>query len=271
MKLSFLSLQFKRFPLEYSFQMASKYGFDGVEIWGARPHAYPFDIDSSTAHEIRSLKNTYHVEIPMYTPELLAYPYNLASSSEKERTDTVEYLKVAIDTCNEIECPAMLVSCDHPGYGIDYREAWKNLVSGLKEICSYGIEKNIQIRMESLGPNTSPIVSRTDDLLRLINEVDFRNFNAMMDMAIPPLVAEPISEYFTKIHADYIHLCGCDGVFETHLSPADGNSTVSFEGLFQILKRVGYDGWCSLEILDPYYKDPELYLAESISFLKQFL
>lgn len=40
MKFSFLTYQFARYPLEYCFYMAKEYGFNGVEVWGARPHAY---------------------------------------------------------------------------------------------------------------------------------------------------------------------------------------------------------------------------------------
>ena len=271
MKFSFLSLQFKRWPLDFCFKLASHYGFDGVEIWGARPHAYPFDIDSRAAASIRSMQKNYGVCVPMYTPELLAYPYNLASASEKEREETVSYLKQAIHACEAINCPAMLVSCDHPGYGRNAAECWSHLVSGLREVAAEAEKTGIQLRMESLGPNTSPIVSRSDDLVRLIEDVDSPAFGAMLDMAIPPLVAEPYEEYLSKIPGgiDYIHLCGCDGIFETHLQVSESSSIINFSALFDILRRYNYDGWCSLEILDPYFKDPELYLAEAARFLKK--
>lgn len=271
MKLSFLTLLAKRYPLEYSFRLASEIRFDGVEIWGARPHAYPFDIDEDTAAQIRSLSKRFHVEIPMYTPELLAYPYNLASSSEKERDDTIRYLKTAVRASAMMDCPAMLVSCDHPGYGRDAAECWQYLTQGLREVCTEAEKQGIAIRMEPLGLNTSPIVSNSDDLVRLIQDVDSPAFGAMMDMAIPPLVAEPFSEYTDKIPGgiDYIHLCGCDGIYETHLQITGGD--VSFPVLFEILKSRGYDGWCSVEILEPYYRDPELYLRQAMAFLRTII
>ena len=64
MKFSFLSLQFKRWSLEYAFQMATEYGFDGLELWGARPHAYPFDIDLTEASEILSWQKKYGISSP---------------------------------------------------------------------------------------------------------------------------------------------------------------------------------------------------------------
>lgn len=270
MKFAFLSLQFKRWPLERSFAMAAKYGFEGVEIWGARPHAYPYDIDAEAAARIRGYKQKYGIQVPMYTPELLAYPYNLASDSEKERMETIAYLKQSVLACEAMECPAMLVTCDHPGYGRDPDEAWSFLVRGLQEVSSFAQGHNIHIFMESLGPNTSPIVSRSDDLNRLIKHVNSPAFGAMLDMAIPPLVAEPMSEYVEKINSGigYVHVCGCDGIYETHLQVAEGSGTISFAAFFDIMNRCGYDGWYSIEILDPYFRDPELYLAETARYLQ---
>lgn len=135
----------------------------------------------------------------MYTPELLAYPYNLASALPREREETVAYLKRAARFCAAIECPGMLVSCDHPGYGRNASEAWGDLVSGLREVCREADALGVSVSMESLGPNTSPIVSRADDLARLIADVGVPSFGAMLDMAIPPLAAEPMSEYLDKL------------------------------------------------------------------------
>lgn len=272
MKLAFLTLLFKRYPLEYSFHIARKYDLDGIEIWGGRPHAYPFDL-SHTASDIRKWKEQYQIDIPMYTPELLAYPYNLSSRDERERLDTVLYLKQAVDLCHEIGCPEMLVSSDHPGYGRSSEESWNCLVGGLQEVSFRAEKKDVILRMEPLGPNTSPIVTRCPDLAKLIDDVGSPNLKAMMDMAIPPLCAEPYSEYFTLLGNDfsYIHLCGCDGIYETHCQFSEGEDMVRMEDFFHLLKSYDYNGWCSIEILEPYYRDPELYLAEALRMIRPFI
>ena len=93
MKFSFLTYQFARYPLEYCFKMAKQYGFEGVEIWGARPHAYAPDMDKEHIEKVLEWKDRYGIEVSMYTPEILAYPYNIVSADERERKETLEYLK----------------------------------------------------------------------------------------------------------------------------------------------------------------------------------
>ena len=44
MKISFFTASMHRYPIEKSFEIASKFGYDGMEIWGGRPHAYAPDM-----------------------------------------------------------------------------------------------------------------------------------------------------------------------------------------------------------------------------------
>ena len=80
MKFSFLTYQFCRFGLEHSFKMAQEYGFEGVEVWGGRPHAYAHDMGREEIQAILGWKKQYGVEISMFTPEILAYPYSIQVS-----------------------------------------------------------------------------------------------------------------------------------------------------------------------------------------------
>ena len=84
MKFSFLTYQFCRYPLEHSFVMAKEYGFEGIEVWGARPHAYAYDMDSQNIKQINDWKKKYNIEVSMFTPEILAYPYSLTSRLERD-------------------------------------------------------------------------------------------------------------------------------------------------------------------------------------------
>ena len=77
MKSCILSYMFKGYPLRKAFEVSRRCGFDGIELWGGRPHAYPYDMDAGKIREIRALGREFGLDIPVYTPEVLNYPYNL--------------------------------------------------------------------------------------------------------------------------------------------------------------------------------------------------
>ena len=52
MKIALLSLLFRRYHLEKVFEVASEQGYDGVEIWGGRPQAYPYDMDEARCEDV---------------------------------------------------------------------------------------------------------------------------------------------------------------------------------------------------------------------------
>ena len=103
--------RFCRYPLEYCFKVGQHYGMDGVEVWGARPHAYAYDLDAGRVAEINGYKKKYGLEISMFTPEILAYPYNLASQEKKEYEETVAYLIRSVEAAAAIGTDQMQKLC----------------------------------------------------------------------------------------------------------------------------------------------------------------
>lgn len=265
MKFSFLTYQFARYPLETCFQMAGDYGFEGIEIWGARPHAYAWDMGDGEARQIREWKTQYGVEISMYTPELLAYPYNLVSASEKERRETIAYLKRSLEVAAAIGTDKMQITVKHPGYGRSRRDIWKLLEEGLTEICEKAQEEQVDIILESLTPSEGNVITCVDDIVEIQKRVGSPALCTMID-AVPPFIAnEPYAEYFDKLGETmkYVHICNSDGKTEFHTRLNDPAGEIPLDDFFGILRRRGYDGWCSLELLAPYFRDPELYLSEA--------
>ena len=265
MKFSFLTYQFARYPLEYCFKMARQYGFEGIEVWGARPHAYAFDMDSEHIGKVLEWKERYGIEISMYTPEILAYPYNIVSADEKERKETLEYLKKSLETAHAIGTDKMQITIKHPGYGRSRREIWKLMTEGLKELSEKAEKENVDIILESLSPSEGNVITCVDDIYEVQEAVGNKRLCTMIDM-VPPFIAnEPYSEYFDKLGdtMKYIHICNSDGKTELHMQLEDPDGEIPLFDFFRIVKSSGYNGWCSVELLAPYFKDPELYLSES--------
>ena len=270
MKFAFLSYQFSRYPLEYCFQMAKEYGFQGVEVWGARPHAYAYDMDNQRIRQILDWKKEYGVEVSMFTPEILAYPYNLVSADAKEREETVAYLERSLEVARGIGTDKMQITIKHPGYGRSRKEIWNVMEDCLNRLCRKAEKEGVDIILESLSPSEGNVITCADDIVQIQERVQSKALCSMIDV-VPPFIAnEPYSEYFDKLGATmkYVYICNSDGKTEFHMQLNNSAGQIPLVDFFSILKRNEYDGWCSTELLAPYFRDPELYLSESMRAIK---
>lgn len=268
MKFGCFSLDFRRFSLETAFRAAARYDFEGIEIWGGRPHAYPFDMDAEKVKEILSLKKKYNMEVPMYTPNALGMPYNLCSLDAREQKDALKYFKIAIDACEALECPRMLMVADHPGYEVAEKDSFQRFVENMKELGRYAIDKDIKLVIESLTPMESPVITTSDDCQRVIEEIGLSNIEAMMDVVPPAVAYEPISAYFKKLgnKMNYIHLCNNDKCTDAHWRLDKGQLPV--EDMVRVFKEYSYEGYVTVELYSEGYSDPEVLLANSSRILR---
>jgi len=104
------------------------------------------------------------------------------------------------------------------------------------------------------------LVSNTDALLRLFQQVDDATFGAVLDTGhlhaqkeILPLSVEKLGRRIA-----YVHASDNDGRDNEHLAP--GRGTVDWGGVFDGLRRHGFDGYVGIDIghvpdLDAQYRE----------------
>ncbi len=267
MKFGLISLDFRRFPLKKCFEVAKKFEFQGVELWGGRPHAYPYDVGKDEVKAILQLKNKYSMDIPMYTPNAIGLPINLCSSMSIERSEGMEYYKRAIDVAASLEIPRMLVVADHPGFGMGLNEAWKYFSDEISQLVNYAEKKNVIISIEPLTPMESPVITRTDDCLKLLQEIDSPNLHFVLDIVPPTIVHEPISNYFIKLGklVDHVHISNSDKKTDAHLELDDG--CLNIGDILQIVKNYKYEQFVIIELYSVSLNDPERVVASSARVL----
>lgn len=270
MKLSFLSTLYQRYSLEKAFEAAARQGYDGVEVWGGRPHAYGPDVDEKKAEEIRALAEKYHLEIPLFCAELLSYPYNIAATDEKERKDTIDYLKASLDAAARIGAPKMQVACGHAGYGTSRKDNFRNIVGVMKELAEYAEKVSVDIIVEPLTVQESNTIVFLDDVLELMEAVGSTRVKSMLDTVMPMTNWETYSDYFEKLgdRLAYIHMEDSNGNNQYH-QPV-GTGILDFDGIFSIIKKYHYDGWVSLELISSYIREPEMASGREIRLLKKY-
>lgn len=268
MKLSVLSNLFYRFPIEKTFQMAADNGFDGIELCGLRPHAYAWDMDEKRCGYIRSLSEQYGLEISMYTPELLMYPYNVSSPYRKEREETAAYLKKSVDVAAALGTSRVQVTCGHPGYFTDRKENMRHTVDTLKAVCEEAEKKEIDLVVECLTIMESSTVVMLDSFCEIAAQVNSPRLCSMLDSAMVMSNWEPLDAYFEKLgdRLKHIHWGDSHGENERHLEIGMGR--IDPESFFDIVHRHGYDGWVSLEMFGDYVREPEMHSAREARLLK---
>jgi len=270
-KFGLISLDFRRYPLERCFEVAARLGYDGVEIWGGRPHAWPFDMDYATLAQVKQLQRRYQLEIPMYTPAVLGMGLGLASTSAQERDDALRHYRRGIDVASALEVRRVLVVVDHPGFEASADDTWARLVENTIALADHAWPKGVALCFETLTPMESPVLTTSDDCVRLMADVGRDNVCAMLDVVPPTVACEPISSYFDKLGdaMGYIHLCGSDGTTDAHLALDQG--VLSVPDVLGIISARGYDGFVTVEQYSASYRDPEAMAAQSIRLIRSWL
>lgn len=271
MKYSVLSGLFSRFSLDKTFKMISDIGFDGIELHGMRPHAYPYDMDEEKCEEVIRLKNQYNLEISMYTPELLVYPYNLSSTDKKERNESVEYAKKSVEIAARIGSERVQVTCGHAGYFADRKVVRSNVIDSLQRITEHAEKYSVDLIVEALTIMESNSVVMLDDLIDIFNHVDSKNIKSMVDSVMVMTNWEPLDDYFGKLgeKLSYLHWGDSSGIVENH--QIIGQGIIDPKAFFDIVRRNGYDGWVSLELFGKYIREPEMHAARELRLLKEII
>ena len=192
MKIGMFTSGYQRNPLEHCFQDAKEYGYDYIELWGGRPHAYAPDLKAGEITQLRRLIDCYEMPVVGYTPEHNAYPYNYMIGSEAQREDAVAYLKLCLDMAKEMGASFMLTSPANGGYLATYDELWPRLEKTIRELGDYAAKCEVKLTVEALTPYESNFFTRANDLVELFRRVNNPWIVGMCDL-VPPLCSTKVS------------------------------------------------------------------------------
>ena len=238
MKIGMFTMSYKRLPLERAFKDAARFGYDGIEIWGGRPHAYPMDLKRGGIHEIKELSRKYDLSIIGYTPETNMYPYNMMIGSEAMRRESLDYIELSMDMAKEMGAGFTLISAAHAGYETSRQEYWPRLIKNLKELASHAESIGLDLVLEPLTQYESNVVVTCNDLVTALNEVGSGRLVGMCDICPPFCNQEPIMTYFEKLggRLRHLHIIDSDGHSAAHMMP--GAATFRCASFSARLKRL---------------------------------
>ena len=269
LKVGMFTSGYQRNPLEHCFMDAKEYGYDYIELWGGRPHAYAPDLKAGDINEVRRLIEKYEMPVLGYTPEHNAYPYNYMIGSEAQRRDAIDYLKLSLEMAKEMGAEFVLTSPANGGYLATYDQLWSRLEKNIQELGDYAAKLEIKLVVEALTPYESNFFTRANDLVELFRRVD--NPYGMCDIVPPFVQHESIMAYFDKLgnKMDHMHIIDGENGSDTHLIPGEGNIPIK-EMLYE-MKRIGYDKTATLELVTNYINEPRFYAKRAIDNMRELM
>jgi len=269
MEIGMFTSGYQRNDIEDVFRDAKRFGYDYIELWGGRPHAYAYDLKRGQIYSLLRLRDKYEIPIKVYTPEHNAYPYNYMIGDEYQRKESIEYLKTAIEMGKALGADYTVISAGHAGYGAARGEIWERLCKSIRELVDYAQEKEHMLLIEALTPYESNVCTSANDLCDIIEYIDSPYFGAMCDVVPPFVQHETIMSYFKKLgdKLKHLHIIDSDGNSDTHLMPGDGITPL--KELMEEICDYGYNEGATIELVTAYINEPALYAKRAIDRFKK--
>ncbi len=271
MELGMFTSGYQYYPLERAFADAGRFGYDYIELWGGRPHAFAPDLARGGLAEVQGLIERYQMPVRVYTPEHNAYPYNYMLGPEGQRREALDYLKLSMDMGRALGAAFTLVSVGHGGYALPRRELWERLSASLRELADYGEETGHTLVLESLTRYESNLCTTAGELAQILEEVNSPRLLGMCDVVPPFTGREPVTEYLELLgdRMAHLHLVDSDGAGDSHLVPGDG--VLPIPELLEELRERGYRGRCTIELVTAYQNEPALYARRAVERLREWM
>jgi protein FrlC len=253
--------------LQHAIRDLSELGYDGIEIWGGRPHMYRHDLDEQI-EEIRGLLAQRRLQVCNFIPAQFRYPSQLCSDNERVRRESVAYISDGVDNALKLGSPSVSICPGMVLFDRDRRRGYRCLLESLREIEAYSRGKEILLLIEPAHRFESNLVLTIDDCLRLLEELKSDRFGILLDTGHCHVNGEDFRAIIPRCQGLplHIHLDDNHGDADAHLIP--GRGSVDFAGLAEALKASGYSGFLSAELGGAYNMDPGAACRESLDVMR---
>jgi fructoselysine 3-epimerase len=259
MKLSISTKLYLNYTLEETIKRVAGYGYQGIEIWGGRPHAYYRDMDKNSILSIKRRLGANGLEISGFIPAQFGYPTSLCSPVPSIRNDSVAYIKSSIDTSLLLGCKKVSLCPGRTLYGQGYNNGMKQLISSLDELVDHAINKDVLLLIEPAHMYESDLVMTVEEGIRLIQDRKYINMGIALDTGHCHVNKESLTDSVLILKNNgiplHIHLDDNNGLSDQHKIPGEG--TINFIPLLKILEETGYDGFLTVELGFEYTADPD--------------
>lgn len=256
MKLSVASSVFVNYSIEATISLAAEAGYEGIDIWGGRPHVYRKDFSPSELEVIRELMKDCGLEPVSFLPAFYRYPHSLSSPNDIIRQDSLEYMRQCMENTIALGAKILLIVPGHSLFGQDLKDARQRLIDSIDSICRYSQQYEIQLGIEPANTAVTDLVNTAGDAMRIVQELSYPNLGVVVDTGHIHL-SDETPEQVVKILGPLllqVHVNDNDGRRQQNLIPGEG--TFDLKGFLNVLREANYRGFLTTELGWDYTLDP---------------
>ena len=246
-------------------------GFDGIDIWGGRPHVYRSDYTENELLELRRMLEHEKLVVPSFMPAFFRYPHSLSSPNDRVRQDSIDYMFRCADNANILGAEVLLVVPGRSLYGQGPEDGFNRLLDSIYQVCVYCEQYDLKLGIEAANQAVTDLVVTHQDALKIIKELAHPSLGVVLDTGHLYLNKENLVAAMENL-GDLLlqfHVNDNDGVHQQNLIPGDGS--FDFSNFVDVLNSCGYDGFLSVELGWHYTIDPAPALRKSVKRLRKML
>jgi sugar phosphate isomerase/epimerase len=258
-------------PLPTMIKAAKKYGYDGIEIDGKRPHGNPLDWPSARCRELRKMAAAEGIEI-----FAVAANNDFSNPVPEVREAQICFMHELIRMTSDLGAPALRVFLGwwgvtrHPKLasyaipkklwpvvheGFSHEEIWGWCRDALVECARYAGDAGVTLALQ----NHRPVIKDHHDVMRMVKEVDSPHLKVCLDA---PLMPEKSADVIRQAAQDVgplqvlSHFGGeferrADGTirgFDRHDGVVTGDTNEYYRDFVRSMAEIGYEGYMSYEL-----------------------
>jgi sugar phosphate isomerase/epimerase len=248
--------------LEQVIDRARKFGYQGVEIDGKRPHANPLDMSPERCRQVRRCAEDQGIEI-----YAVAANNDFSSPIPEHREAQLVYLRELIRMTAELGVALLRVFCAWSGvtegpdcgsYELSRRlwrmthqhileeQRWEWCRQGLVESARFAAEHGVTLALQ----NHTPVINEDRDLLRMVEEIGSLHLKLCLDA---PLMKQKDEAYIRQIAHQVGPLQVLSHFGGEYERGADGlvRGEEYYLPFAKAMREIGYEGYIGYELCHP--------------------
>jgi len=269
-KFSFCNEFCGNMSLDSVFQLASRLGYDGVEVAPFTLAESVREIGRAERRRIADSAKQAGIEV-VGLHWLLVSPRGLHLNHPEQpevRERTVAYLIDLVRFCADLGGRIMVFGSPKQRNlvsGHSRRETWDLTVEAFQRCLPACAEAGVTLCIEPLGPAETSFICSHREAIDLVKAIDHPNFRMILDVKAMSSEAMPIPDIIHESAGCFAHFHANDA---NRRGPGFGDT--DFVPILRALTEVEYPGYVSVEVFD-FKPDGETIAAQSLRYLRECL